>query len=103
MPKSIFSPSPSIFRNHDEIYVLLPTTGHGQITVRRPKNDSVKPVWTAQRKAVISWSGGNGSQTIEEAQQFGRCLVWATQIARALNARNPSKLTDDDILHFHRP
>ena len=93
---------PEIIRGDHGIHANIYTSGLGIITVHRDKGgpewSKPKSRWVPGKKAVISWSGGNGNQTIEEAEQFGNFLLWATRVADKFN-RNPDKRTDEDILY----
>jgi len=92
-----------IIRGSHGIRANIYTSGLGIITVHRDKGgpewSKPKSRWVNAKKAVISWSGGNGSQTSEEAQQFGEFMLWAVRVAQNLNMPNPDKLSDDDILY----
>lgn len=99
MPKLKTRP-PEVIRGNSGIRVNIPTSGLGIITVTRDKGGALlKPRWVAKLKAVISWSGGNGSQTPEEAQQFGEFMLWAVRVARKLNLPNPERWTDKDLIY----
>jgi len=92
-----------IIRGSHGIHANIYTSGLGIITVHRDKGgpewSKPKSRWVNAKKAVISWSGGNGNQTSEEAQQFGEFMLWAVRVARKFNVLNPDKLSDDDILY----
>ena len=99
MPKLKTRP-PEVIRGNSGMRVNIPTSGLGIITVTRDKGGPwLKPRWVAAKKAVISWSGGNGSQTPEEAQQFGEFMLWAVRVARKLNMPHPDRWTDRDLIY----
>lgn len=99
MPKLKTRP-PEVIRASGGIRVNIPTSGLGIITVTRDKGGPwTKPRWVSAKKAVISWSGGNGSQTPEEAQQFGEFMLWAVRVARKLNMPHPDRWTDRDLIY----
>jgi hypothetical protein len=90
---------PQVFRSLDSISIVLLGRSAGNVTITRRKVGPLNTRWSAKRKAVISWSGGGGSETIEAAKQFAVMLQWAARIARNLNVRNPDKATDRDLLY----
>ena len=95
---------PDVYQKKDEIYVAirLPKQPCTSITVKRSKTGGVfHPRWSAKAKATVSWSGGNGQQTPEDAELMARAIRWAASIARNLNVRNPSNLTKQDLLMVH--
>lgn len=76
--------------------------GLGHVSVQRHAivriNDGKQRLLWGKSPVRISWSGGNGHETVKTTNEFIRALAWATRIAQNLDVRDPMKLSDADIL-----
>jgi len=81
------------------IYVALALSNGHHVIIKRAKASawSTHPKWSAQYQAEISWSGGNGSESIPQTGEMIEHLRWAVSIARNLNVLNPDKSTDEEL------
>lgn len=91
---------PEVFRNIDGIAVVLHPSGLGNITISRDKKHCgfLRARWDRKLKSYISWSGGNGHQTIADVESWALSMRRAAAIAKLLDRRSPDRMTKSDIL-----
>ena len=90
---------PELFRLDDSLYAIVRFQCGHRITVQRfmvgwPSNSR----WSEEQLAKISWSGGNGHQTAEEADEVARWLQWASRVAARMNRPDPDAVPTGDML-----
>ena len=98
MPK--LNIKPAVIRLSDSVGVSF-HMGLGHVSVQRhAKFELGKRLKWGGQKARISWSGGNGQETVESTNEFIHALAWATHVAITIDkARDPMKLSDQAILN----